>query len=197
MKKLIFVILVLFLFASAFSHSQTLDDYLDKEQKIKRNSMITLISWGGVNLMSGIIGWRISKGESHYFHQMNASWGLINAGIGTTALLIQKDQPTTLKKALNKSHRTEKILYLNTGLDVAYLTAGFALKSVAKNNPENVDRFRGFGNSLLLQGGFLLLFDITQLIIHNRHRKLNEQDLWNNLSLSDTGVGVIYTIKYH
>lgn len=169
-----------------------LDSYLRKEYRLERNAMIALTSWGGTNLSSGLIGWGISNGESKYFHQMNAAWGAINAGIGISALLINKDQPETVSEALNRSHRTEKILYLNTGLDVAYVTAGFLFKARSKNNPKNVDRFRGFGNSLLLQGGFLLLFDITQIIIHSRHRKANQQKLWSNLSLSDSGLGLKY-----
>lgn len=197
MKKLLFITALVSLVSSVICRSQELDEYLIKEHQIEKNSMIALTSWGGANLISGIAGWSTSEGESSYFHQMNASWGLINAGIGTAALLIQRERPNTLKKALNKSHTTEKVLYLNTGLDAAYITVGFALRSEANNNPENYHRFRGFGNSLLLQGGFLLLFDITQLILHNRHRSLSEDSLWKNLSLSETGFGIKYTIRYH
>ncbi len=195
MKNLFFIILTIALNCSVFGQSMDLDTYLKKERKLEKRSMIALTSWGGINLVSGAIGWRTNTGESSYFHQMNASWGLINAGIGTAALLIQSKKPSSIQTALEFSHKTEKILYLNTGLDVAYVTAGFLFKSASKNNPENAMRFQGFGNSLLMQGGFLLLFDITQLILHTRHRKLNKESLWNNLSMSDSGLGLKYTIQ--
>jgi hypothetical protein len=197
MRRSIFVLLVLLLANTFYSLSQELDIYLEKEKKLERNSMIVLTSWGGLNLATGLIGWNTTKGESSYFNQMNASWGLINAGIGTAALLIHKEKSRTAPSALEASHRTEKVLLLNTGLDVAYVTAGFLFRSESKNNLENADRFRGFGNSLLMQGGFLLLFDIAQLILHTRHRNLNKKILWDNLSMSDSGLGVKYTIQYN
>ncbi len=195
MKKLFFIALTTLLTGSAFGQTNPLDAYLEKEAKLEKRSMIALTAWGGLNLVSGAIGWRTSTGESSYFHQMNASWGIINAGIGTAAFLIHGKKPSSIQTALEFSHKTEKILYLNTGLDVAYVTAGFLFKSASKNNPENAMRFQGFGNSLLMQGGFLLLFDITQLILHTRHRKLNKESLWNNLSMSDSGLGLKYTIQ--
>lgn len=197
MRKLIFVTLVLLFTNTIFGQSQELENYLEKEKKLERNSMITLTSWGGLNLVTGLIGWTTTEGESSYFNQMNASWGLINASIGSAALLFHKDKPKTASAALESSHRTEKVLLLNTGLDVAYVTAGFLFKSESKNNLENADRFRGFGNSLLIQGGFLLLFDLTQLILHTRHRNLNKKIFWDNLSMSDNGLGFKYTIQYN
>jgi hypothetical protein len=195
MKKIFFIVITTLHASLVFGQEKPLETYLEKEEKLEKRSMIALTSWGGLNLISGAIGWRTSTGESSYFHQMNASWGLINAGIGTAALLIHKNKSTTIQDALQSSHRTEKILYLNTGLDVAYVTAGFLFKSASKNNPENAMRFQGFGNSLLIQGGFLLLFDITQIILHTRHRNLNRDSLWDNLSMSESGLGFKYTFR--
>ena len=46
------------------------------------------------------------------------------------------------------------------GLDVCYMLAGAILKNRAgKMSSENQARNIGFGNSLILQGGFLFVFD--------------------------------------
>ena len=169
------------------------NDYLKGKHKIEKRSMITLTSWGGLNLTSGLIGMNLSSGESHYFHQMNLAWGAINMGIGISGLLIKRKEPENLKGIIDQDHRLEKILYINTGLDIAYMTAGLLLKAQAQNDMENYHRFKGFGNSLLIQGGFLFAFDIAQIIIHSRYRKGNESKLWKKLSFSDHGLGFKYT----
>jgi hypothetical protein len=50
-------------------------------------------------------------------------------------------------------------------------------------------QFNGFGNGLILQGGFLFVFDLTAYFIHNRHRKLGLNPLMQNIQLSDNGLG--------
>ncbi|MEZ4981724.1 MAG: hypothetical protein R2769_09095 [Saprospiraceae bacterium] len=45
-------------------------------------------------------------------------------------------------------------------MDVAYIAAGAYLIEKGKNADENADLWKGFGQSIALQGGFLLLFDI-------------------------------------
>ena len=46
------------------------------------------------------------------------------------------------------------------GLDVCYIIAGGLLKNrVEKLSTQDQARNIGFGNSLMLQGGFLLVFD--------------------------------------
>lgn len=167
-----------------------------KQHDLEKNSMITLTTWGGANLISGTIGSLSSnEGEANYFHQMNAGWGLINMGIGLSSLLFSKDPAVSNTEVVNRSHQTEKILLFNAGLDVAYVTGGFLLRSLANNNPENAIRFRGFGNSLLLQGGFLFVFDITQAILHQRLRKSIFTGDTGQLSLSTNGLGIKYTFR--
>ena len=93
---------------------------------------------------------------------------------------------------MRQQHTIEKVLLLNVGLDVAYVTSGFLLKEMSKNNPDNYHRYRGFGNSLLLQGGFLFVFDIIQFVVHQQHRKKGAQNLSSGLSLSKQGIGLCY-----
>lgn len=191
--KTIFLSFTFTIYLSIFAQSDTLQfDWGERQHILEKRSMITLTSWGGGNLLAGSAGWLFTSGESMYFHQMNAGWGLINMGIGASALLFAKKPTNSPLSFLNRSYKTEKILLFNAGLDIAYVTGGFLLRSMAKNNPENAQRFRGYGNSLLLQGGFLLLFDITQTILHQRLRRnfLNQN---GNLSLSSNGIGVVYT----
>jgi hypothetical protein len=56
----------------------------------------------------------------------------------------------------------ETTFLLNAGLDVAYVTAGFwLLARAAVPGTVRPERLLGFGRSLRVQGGFLLLFDVA------------------------------------
>ena len=51
----------------------------------------------------------------------------------------------------------EKILLINTGLDIFYLTAGlFLVAGRGRNNRQRA----GFGWGIAIQGAFLFLFDL-------------------------------------
>jgi sulfite exporter TauE/SafE len=83
--------------------------------------------------------------------------------------------------------KLEKILLLNTGLDLAYITTGFLLKERgnSRNNLQNI----GYGNSLLLQGAFLLIFDLVQYGNHRRNGKILEKQL-SKLQIHTSGNGI-------
>ena len=60
---------------------------------------------------------------------------------------------------------------MNAGLDVAYITGGFLMKEMAKSRESKRNILDGYGRSLILQGGFLLVFDavlFTALQLKNK-----------------------------
>ena len=103
---------------------------------------------------------------------MNAVWNGVTAGIVAIGLLSNKKEGSlTLSESLKKQHSTEKLFLLNAGLDVAYIAGGAYLKEKGKTADKNRDRFKGYGNSVMLQGGALLLFDGILYAIHQKHGK--------------------------
>lgn len=191
MKHLLSILVALSIIGTTFSQGEELS-YLEKKTQIEKRSMATLAGWAGVNIISGSIGWATTKDESKYFNQMNVAWNVVNLGISLPSLLRKHPKDLSNDEILRQQHTIEKILMLNIGLDVAYVTSGFLLKEMSKNNPGNYHRYRGFGNSLLLQGGFLFVFDIIQFVVHQQHRKKGAQSLSSGLSLSKNGIGLCY-----
>ncbi len=113
-----------------------------------RNGMWALNGWA-VGNMSGMVGTiDLEDPQSQAFYQMNAGWNVVNAGLASFALLDNK--PIRPKKLA-------KIFWINAALDVLYIAGGAALRhqGLEKNNPQWV----GWGDSIILQGGFLLTFD--------------------------------------
>jgi hypothetical protein len=62
------------------------------------------------------------------------------------------------------------------------------MREVAPNKLDREDLFKGYGNSLILQGSFLLAFDALAYYIHHNHGK--EFPALEKVSLSTSGGGV-------
>ncbi len=164
---------------------------LDRYNQNKTN-MTILAAWAGVNIIQGAISATNATGSAPHFFRMNAYWNVVNLGIASLGLF-------QLRKELNKQYsltqnhlaqqKLEKILLLNTGLDLAYITTGLLLKENG-NRTSNL-RNTGFGNSLLLQGAFLLVFDLVQYGNHRRNGKLLETQLSKlQIQASPKGIGL-------
>ena len=151
---------------------------------INQQGMYILGIWAVVNMVLGLFYFR-TAGVWKYFFLMGFYWNIVNLFLAIYTLydisLMRQNVTSTGLNALNiinNHHFIQKILLVNVGLDIAYLVSGFLLKEKAKNNlngnnlngnSPNSSRMQGFGNSLLVQGGFLLIFDIMMVILHQIH----------------------------
>lgn len=194
-KRLGLFALTMCCFLLAFGQS-SLDEFNIDRQSINQNGMIVLGSWAITNLISSPIMTKRFSGSAKYFHQMNGYWNSVNlaiAGFGYYSAINGDTFGLSIAESIAEQFSMEKILLLNAGLDVAYITGGFLLKEHSKNPGGNSDRFKGFGNSLVLQGGFLLVFDVAMYFIHHSHSiKLLEQI--QHITLSPSGIGMIWRI---
>jgi len=138
-----------------------------RQYEVNRTGMTVLSGWAILNIGVGLGAMRSTNGQTKYFHQMNALWNTINLGLGAVGYFTASSvlDVTTLGEVLDNQMNFEKILLVNAGLDVGYIMTGFFLKERALN--KSSDRLRGFGNSLLLQGSFLMVFDIMMYAIHH------------------------------
>jgi hypothetical protein len=193
MKQLFFVLLV---FSAVAVSAQPLlqDSIAISRANLNKTNMYILGAWAGANILQGTISASNTTGSDHFFHQMNAYWNIANLAIATMGLLSIKKQmkgPHTFGRNINEQHQLEKIIVFNGGLDLAYLATGLYLKE--RGNRLNKDQLKGYGTSLLVQGGFLLLFDIIQYTGHRRNGKLLEQNMANwQFGATSTGLGLSY-----
>jgi len=164
-------------------------------QNINSSAMLVLGGWAVGNILVGTYGNFTASGEAKYLHQFNAMWNVVNLGIAAfgyfNAVNSDPSQMTNLE-IIKDFNSLQNFLLLNAGLDVAYIATGFYLKERAKNSLK-AERLRGYGNSLMIQGGFLLLFDVTLFFIHQNNANIN---LYPHLeSLLSGGVGVGINLK--
>ncbi|WP_460983448.1 DUF6992 family protein [Spirosoma fluminis] len=165
------------------------------EQRIRHQKTLglTLGSYALANIGVGAIAAGQTTGETKYFHRMNLYWNLVNLGIAGLGLLgSRKSAGETLGQAVRQHENFKQVLLVNAGLDVAYVLGGAYLQERAKNRPAQADQLRGYGKSIMLQGGFLLAFDLVNyFIVKNRGDKQEIQ----LIGASPMGVGVAIPIK--
>lgn len=156
-----------------------------KSQVNANTGMYVLGSWALLNMASGAYGMSTQSGSSKYFHQMNLMWNTVNLGIAGYALVsAHLTDPNLLspEQMMDKHLLTEKVLLINAGLDVLYIASGAFMINKSKTSTKRPDLFKGYGQSLVLQGGFLLAFDLVLYTIQHRHSVLFLQNVQLSLS---------------
>ena len=155
--------------------------------------MLVLGSWSAANLIYSGASASLAEGSNKYFHQMNMIWGGINITLATIGYLSAKNQDGLgFAKSLQKQSNLEKTFLFNAGLDIAYVAGGFYLKEKSYNDLKNKDRYKGYGNSIVLQGSALFLFDGVIYLLHQRHgKKLNKLSEKIQLTTTANGIGCV------
>lgn len=148
-----------------------LESWNEQRVALTHTGMWTLLAWAGANVASGGVGWAATDDRRwRAFHQMNLGWGAVNAAIATGALLttdVETARALGPAASLDEQLSLERALLFNSGLDVGYLAVGAWLweRGLRKDD----DRLVGFGQSILLQGGFLLAFDLAFFFVADAH----------------------------
>ena len=161
---------------------------------ITRNYMTALGAWGLLNVVQGSISATNTVGPEHYFHQMSAYFNAVNVGIAAAGFLGIKKQllkTNTLTSEIKAQRQIQKILLINSALDVGYFATGLILRNVGiKNlNPKT----QGYGGSIMLQGTILLVYDLLQYGAHHKNgKKLGQKiGVWS-FGPTTTGMGLSY-----
>ena len=167
MKYLKFIVpVIIFISLTSAVKSQDSTSIHDLFYKKQQQSLSLLSSWSVGNLILSPIATKNLFSPSttnEYFHQMNFSWNLLNVGIaGLGHIIVNKDskKPWDIQTLHFKKKKAEKSIIINMGLDLAYMVTGF----IIKNNLAESSMNKGYGNSIILQGGYLLFYDAIFLM---------------------------------
>lgn len=170
------LLILLFVLSAGVIHGQ--DSLSVREQilsfgeahrELNRQGMYVLGGWALLNLAAGSALSFTTKGAAKEFYVFNAAWNVVNLGIAGFSLYASGPVSSNPAKILSGYYDLQSFFLLNVGLDAAYIMTGFYLKERALRSTKHKDRFTGYGNSLLLQGGFLLLFDAAMYILHRNN----------------------------
>jgi hypothetical protein len=191
--KIIQLIIALFLCSqSVFGQVQR---YQSEFNRINENLMLGLGSYAVTNFVVGGIGYATSQDEAtKHFHEMNVMWNTVNLGLAVPGYLKAKrgGKSLTLEEMIKEQKKTETIFLVNDVLDLGYIATGVWMKNQAVNQGDRADMFEGYGNSLILQGSFLLAFDAYAYYLHRNHAK--QLPMLEKVSVYPTGTGVALVI---
>lgn len=169
--------------------------FQEERNAISKSGMIVLGSWAMGNILLGALGNSKATGEAKYLHQFNALWNVVNLGIAAYGYAnAATASPAAMSNAeiIKEFGSLQSFLLLNAGLDIAYMTTGLYLKERAKSSPNGV-RLRGYGNSLLLQGAFLLVFDSVLYLVHKHNAAIRLFPHIEDVVAGNIGIGVSLT----
>lgn len=129
-----------------------------------------LLLWSGLSVGLGLRFLREVDGYSQGLGAQFVGWGLVDAliaiiGGGLTVRRSRRPDATTAERQAIESRNLFRALLVNTILDVFYVLGGWLL--VRTRGAED-RRWRGHGRGIIVQGGFLFIFDLFHLLIMPR-----------------------------
>ena len=124
---------------------------------------------------------------------MNVYWNVVNGVLAGLGVFGAKKMQGNLSafQSLEEQSSTEKTFLINTGLDVAYVMTGVYLLEKSKNSIDSQDMLKGYGQSVILQGGFLMLFDGIMYGMHRSHLKKGSV-IFENITFTGNQVGFVW-----
>ncbi len=182
------------------ANSQTVDELneFNKERiNISKKGMTVLAAWSLANVAAGAYGFSTTQAEvDKNFHKMNMMWGGINLVLAVTGYLgaVNDKKSYDLKKSFKQQQSIEKTFLANAALDAAYITAGLYLTERAKNQESKSAVYKGYGQSIMLQGAFLMCFDAVMFAVENNHGNKKLYRFLAKVNLSSNGIGVKFRI---
>ncbi|MFY0575721.1 DUF6992 family protein [Cystobacter fuscus] len=191
---LVLVFLLCLSFAAQAAEATSPESFLATHNmeaaRMNQTAMTVLLGWAVLNIGTGTAGHFVTQDETRAFWQANAAWNVVNLAISGLSLHGQATaSPGSWDPArsLAEGQKMEKLLLLNAGLDVGYIAFGGLL--LERGYRTDSARLRGWGKSLLLQGGFLLLFDTVLWVLNS---SINSR-LTARLAPAPSGVGLVLT----
>ena len=197
MKKILFSITIILLsinLKNANAQTQAeLNEFNKERLSIQSKGMAVLGTWAIGNIATGIIGYQYSEGSVAQLHKMNAIWNTINLALAVPGYIGAKKGKFDLpfRKTYKEQSGVEKTFLFNAGLDVAYIMGGLYSTEKAKNQTDQKkhDTQLGYGNSIMFQGAFLMLFDVAMYGIHTSHGNKKLAGYLDKVVIGYNGVG--------
>ena len=151
-------------------------------------AMLVLGGWATGNMVVGAIGLGTADNERvRFVHLGNLLFNAVNLGLALNTLIREWNEDPARKDAkqsLEAGEHIEKVFFVNAALDLAYLAAAGLLWERGAAIPDQ--RLVGLGQSLLIQGAWLAVFDLTMGIINARLTA----KLMEGITVSVTPMGV-------
>ena len=173
-------------------------DYQRDYNKINEHLMLTLGSYAVGNFAISGAGYFAAEDEyTKHFHEMNVMWNTVNFGLALPGYFKAKKNAGDWDAAEmeRQQRKTQSIFLINSAVDIGYIATGMYLRGEAENRLDESDMYRGYGDSMVLQGSFLFAFDLVAYAIHKRHYNREANTFLNKVSVHSAGQGIGLTVQ--
>lgn len=176
--------------------------------QLQKASTSTLAGWSAINIGSGAAGFALAEGRNRHFSEMNLYWGLVNgviAGVSIGVLARDLKLERSRVEVLEEYRKARLAFLVNGGLDLIYISGGVVLWQAARtaggSSPNALQsRLIGYGQSVVLQGAFLLAFDAAMYLAYGLVQRDHTDDsapVWNLApAVSQSGAGVALSGRF-
>ena len=167
-------------------------DFNQSRLQINKQSLSILGAWAVGNIAFSTLQYNRTKDSRKHFHEMNIGWNTINlllAGTGIWTAMHTDPANFDLAQTLKAHHSIKSLLIFNAGLDIGYMATGLFLLERGRRPEANALRWKGWGQSLILQGGFLFVFDLLFFTAHQFEKKKLYQ-LIDQISFNGNSLGI-------
>jgi uncharacterized membrane protein YidH (DUF202 family) len=198
LKHILFLLVCIMLSGFSIAQKKFNDSIAQSRNQTTRTAMITLGTWALANIASGFIIAGNTQGEARYAWRMNGYWNFINlglAGMGYLNAIKAASRIYSFADNYEAQHAMEKIYVLNFGLDFAYIAGGLYLRERGNSasSIKSAGEYRGYGASIIIQGGFLLLMDGLMIRLHQKNTtRMNKKLRQFDLDAGPGGLGISY-----
>ncbi len=171
--------------------------FFDRRQhRIQSDGMLALTGWSLINIITGIAGnITTDRGDPwRYAYQMNALWNTVNLTIGSIGIasaLRNRSQVGHRRGVRAKVSKIQRIFAINALLDVAYMLGGTLTWELGKDRQS--PRLIGYGASVIAQGAFLMVFDLSMIDAHERNFRRSLPNY--SIAASPTGSGATLHLR--
>ena len=138
-------------------------EYSDAYYRLNRNGAISLAMWGGVNVVMGGTQINTAAGSRRFFHEMNIWAGGVMLTAASVWWWTNRDA-----RLYNSGTAQRKQAQIQRNLMITAMagSAGLLLGTAMWQLGDKAWRQNGYGASLMMQSGFLLLVDTLLFIGH-------------------------------
>ncbi|MEL6671774.1 MAG: hypothetical protein AAFR61_06265 [Bacteroidota bacterium] len=193
-RRSVFFALIFLIGPCLLAQEQPLIELNQHRLDVNEKAMYVLGGWAIGNIAVGAIMRSRTEGTTRYFHEMNAFWNLVNLGLAAGGLFGNMGTDPAgldLWETYHEQNKLERILLFNMALNVSYMVGGAWLMERSKVVTERADRWKGYGQSLILQGGFLLLYDTTHYLLQQRFSAPRLEKIMQHVQVDGQGIGLL------
>jgi hypothetical protein len=140
-----------------------IDQTMNRIYTFQKDLSQKLLLWSLLSMIvGGFLSGRRQSPDQRGFGQQALGWGAIDALIALVGWAMARkrtaDPSAQTEEAKRKETRNlRRLLWINSGLDLLYIAGGWLLTRRADSSGRG---WRGHGWGIVVQGAFLLLFDL-------------------------------------